>query len=210
MERGEEVTQVPVENSEQAGQSLSRSPDNETPPKKEKRSVHLINVSPCETPTPSQHEENNDKSNIPVSHQNGKVSKGVAWSQTSFQMDDDNTSKQSEQDEKQDLLQFLDQHGLNSKGNPNIGEKRSSLKVDILGIIEERDGDVAEITHNHTHAKPIGFLQRQLWQVLQPSDNRLSMKLFGSKKGLQKEKHRLRKAGVLIIHPCSHFRSVPV
>ncbi|XP_072166800.1 potassium/sodium hyperpolarization-activated cyclic nucleotide-gated channel 2-like [Diadema setosum] len=106
------------------------------------------------------------------------------------------------------MLMFLDRHGLNKKQKvaPLTHEERRESNLDILGIIEERDSGGADIAHPVTDAKPVGFLQRQLWTVLQPSDNRLSMKLFGSKKGLQKEKHRLRKAGFLIIHPCSHFR----
>ncbi|XP_038073833.1 potassium/sodium hyperpolarization-activated cyclic nucleotide-gated channel 1-like [Patiria miniata] len=50
------------------------------------------------------------------------------------------------------------------------------------------------------------FIRRRLWQMLQPTDNRLSMKLFGSKKGLQIEKKRLKAAGFLIVHPCSAFK----
>ncbi|CAF1382243.1 unnamed protein product [Adineta ricciae] len=42
--------------------------------------------------------------------------------------------------------------------------------------------------------------------LLKPSDNKLAMKLFGSKKGLLKERLRQQRSGHCIIHPCSNFR----
>ena len=42
--------------------------------------------------------------------------------------------------------------------------------------------------------------------LLKPSDNKLAMKLFGSKKGVLKERIRQQRAGHCIIHPCSNFR----
>jgi hypothetical protein len=42
--------------------------------------------------------------------------------------------------------------------------------------------------------------------LLKPSDNKLAMKLFGSKKGVLKERLRQQRAGHCIIHPCSNFR----
>ena len=47
-----------------------------------------------------------------------------------------------------------------------------------------------------------------LMDLLKPSDNKLAMKLFGSRKGLLKERLRQQRAGHCIIHPCSTFRSV--
>lgn len=38
------------------------------------------------------------------------------------------------------------------------------------------------------------------------SDNKLGMKLFGSKKALMNERLRQKESGHLIIHPCSNFR----
>ena len=51
-----------------------------------------------------------------------------------------------------------------------------------------------------------GFLRFQLQTLFQPTDNRLAMKLFGSKKALMKERIRQKAAGHWIIHPCSSFR----
>jgi hypothetical protein len=38
--------------------------------------------------------------------------------------------------------------------------------------------------------------------------NRLSMKIYGSKKAVVKERLRQRSLGVWVIHPCSKFRYV--
>jgi hypothetical protein len=45
-----------------------------------------------------------------------------------------------------------------------------------------------------------------LMDLLKPSDNKLAMKLFGSRKGVLKERLRQQRAGNCIIHPCSNFR----
>ncbi|XP_055315817.1 putative uncharacterized protein DDB_G0282133 isoform X4 [Sitodiplosis mosellana] len=50
------------------------------------------------------------------------------------------------------------------------------------------------------------FLKNQLQSWFQPTDNRLAMKLFGSKKALVKERIRQKTAGHWVIHPCSSFR----
>lgn len=54
------------------------------------------------------------------------------------------------------------------------------------------------------------FLKNQLQQWFQPTDNRLAMKLFGSKKALVKERIRQKTAGHWVIHPCSSFRWVSI
>ncbi|XP_074603485.1 hyperpolarization activated cyclic nucleotide gated potassium channel Ih isoform X2 [Brevipalpus obovatus] len=50
------------------------------------------------------------------------------------------------------------------------------------------------------------FMRHQIEQLFQPSDNKLAMKLFGSKKALMKERLRQKESGHWIIHPCSNFR----
>jgi len=52
------------------------------------------------------------------------------------------------------------------------------------------------------------FLKNQLQALFQPTDNKLAMKLFGSKKALMKERIRQKAAGHWVIHPCSNFRWV--
>ncbi len=50
------------------------------------------------------------------------------------------------------------------------------------------------------------YLKEQFFAFFQPSDNKLAMKLFGSKSALNKEKRRQQQQGNWIIHPCSSFR----
>ncbi|KAI1301799.1 Potassium/sodium hyperpolarization-activated cyclic nucleotide-gated channel 2 [Halotydeus destructor] len=50
------------------------------------------------------------------------------------------------------------------------------------------------------------FMRNQLEALFQPSDNKLAMKLFGSRKALMKERARQKESGHWIIHPCSDFR----
>ncbi|KAF4521923.1 hypothetical protein B566_EDAN007478 [Ephemera danica] len=55
-------------------------------------------------------------------------------------------------------------------------------------------------------AQKQSFLKNQLQALFQPTDNKLAMKLFGSKKALMKERIRQKAAGHWVIHPCSNFR----
>lgn len=50
------------------------------------------------------------------------------------------------------------------------------------------------------------FFKNQLQALFQPTDNKLAMKLFGSKKALMKERIRQKATGHWVIHPCSSFR----
>ncbi|XP_071964484.1 potassium/sodium hyperpolarization-activated cyclic nucleotide-gated channel 2-like [Antedon mediterranea] len=59
--------------------------------------------------------------------------------------------------------------------------------------------------HNEQQADT-NFLKKRIRTMLQPTDNRLSMKLFGSQKGIKMEKKRLQAIGSLVIHPCSNLR----
>ena len=56
----------------------------------------------------------------------------------------------------------------------------------------------------------LALIRNQLQALFQPTDNKLAMKLFGSKKALMKERIRQKAAGHWIIHPCSNFRWVDV
>ena len=46
--------------------------------------------------------------------------------------------------------------------------------------------------------------------MLVASENKLTMKLFGSKSALQKEKQRQLVTHTCVIHPCSNFRYVHI
>ena len=87
-------------------------------------------------------------------------------------------------------------------------EKRSQIPTmasrDRAAFPAQQDG--IDDDTDTTSIKTRSFVRRQLWTMLSPTDNRLSMKLFGSRKGIQKEKRRLKAAGHFIIHPCSKFR----
>lgn len=74
-----------------------------------------------------------------------------------------------------------------SPENVHSKEKRSSLDPSLRG------------TSN---------IVNYLMDLLKPSDNKLAMKLFGSRKGVLKERLRQQRAGHCIIHPCSNFRFV--
>jgi len=66
-------------------------------------------------------------------------------------------------------------------------------------------GAAATPAPGETSSKP-SFLKNQLQALFQPTDNKLAMKLFGSKKALMKERIRQKAAGHWVIHPCSSFR----
>ncbi|XP_054724920.1 potassium/sodium hyperpolarization-activated cyclic nucleotide-gated channel 2-like [Uloborus diversus] len=76
---------------------------------------------------------------------------------------------------------------------------------------EEAEGDSLYGTPKEELGPVIGeakasFMRSQLEALFQPSDNKLAMKLFGSKKALMKERIRQKAAGHFVIHPCSKFR----
>ncbi|XP_025420254.1 potassium/sodium hyperpolarization-activated cyclic nucleotide-gated channel 1 isoform X2 [Sipha flava] len=56
------------------------------------------------------------------------------------------------------------------------------------------------------HRQPRTGVLARLHTVFEPSMNRLSMKIYGSKKAVVKERLRQRSLGVWVIHPCSKFR----
>lgn len=59
---------------------------------------------------------------------------------------------------------------------------------------------------SHSKMSLFSKLKSCFGNILQPSDNKLSLKMFGSKKGILKEKARLQKIGRFIIHPYSNFK----
>lgn len=71
------------------------------------------------------------------------------------------------------------------------------------------DGLANDEKRNRRQPRTDGLLFR-LMTVFEPSTNRLSMKIYGSKKAVHKERLRQRSLGVWVIHPCSKFRYVLV
>ncbi|CAF1094956.1 unnamed protein product [Rotaria magnacalcarata] len=57
-----------------------------------------------------------------------------------------------------------------------------------------------------TSLKGTSTIVNYFMDLLKPSDNKLAMKLFGSRKGVLKERLRQQRSGHCIIHPCSNFR----
>lgn len=52
------------------------------------------------------------------------------------------------------------------------------------------------------------YLKEQFFHFFQPTDNKLGMKLFGTKMAVDRERKRQEQHGKWIIHPCSNFRWV--
>ncbi|CAH1640213.1 unnamed protein product [Spodoptera littoralis] len=93
------------------------------------------------------------------------------------------------------------------KGDADMSLKQGSGtgKVHFGGLDDvSLYGTPVEPAPPATDAKQ-GFLRNQLQALFQPTDNKLAMKLFGSKKALMKERIRQKAAGHWVIHPCSSF-----
>lgn len=79
-----------------------------------------------------------------------------------------------------------------------LGDEASLYGVPRESLIEFADELDADANHS--------FIQTHFLSIFQPTDNKLAMKLFGSKKALMNEKMRQKAAGQWIIHPLSNFR----
>lgn len=77
--------------------------------------------------------------------------------------------------------------------------------ISLYGTPKEEMGPNAAGFDDADASKP-GWVRNQLQNIFQPTDNKLAMKLFGSKKALIQERVRQKAAGHWIIHPCSSFR----
>lgn len=97
-----------------------------------------------------------------------------------------------------------------SSGKVHFGADEFSL----YGTPKEEPGPLpmghpngqASSTNGQDASSKQSFLKNQLQALFQPTDNKLAMKLFGSKKALMKERIRQKAAGHWVIHPCSSFR----
>ncbi|KAK2718797.1 potassium/sodium hyperpolarization-activated cyclic nucleotide-gated channel 3-like isoform X2 [Artemia franciscana] len=86
---------------------------------------------------------------------------------------------------------------------PSICTRVGGDDVSLYGTPKEELTTASQPIINEPKAS---FLRNQLQALFQPTDNKLAMKLFGSKKALMKERIRQKAAGHWIIHPCSSFR----
>ncbi|XP_013773714.2 potassium/sodium hyperpolarization-activated cyclic nucleotide-gated channel 2-like isoform X2 [Limulus polyphemus] len=96
-------------------------------------------------------------------------------------------------------INFKDGRSSIGGGGPNKDGGNEKDDVSLYGTPKE------ELAPVLAEAKA-SFMRNQLEALFQPSDNKLAMKLFGSKKALMKERIRQKAAGHWIIHPCSTFR----
>lgn len=105
------------------------------------------------------------------------------------------------------IADFLSNDTMNYKGSQ--GKVHFGVDdVSLYGTPKEEPGPTplgAAATSGQDPGKQ-SFIKNQLQALFQPTDNKLAMKLFGSKKALMKERIRQKAAGHWVIHPCSSFR----
>lgn len=90
-------------------------------------------------------------------------------------------------------------------GSENAGSTMPTEGQIPLNAAAMADGHVEELC-DPSKQSTSSYLKEQFFAFFQPSDNKLAMKLFGSKSALNKEKRRQQQHGKWIIHPCSSFR----
>lgn len=93
----------------------------------------------------------------------------------------------------------------------NMPKSPPKITVREINSLNDRDDISLYGTPREEMAPVFGevkpsFMRHQIEALFQPSDNKLAMKLFGSKKALMKERLRQKESGHWIIHPCSNFR----
>ncbi|EUB61977.1 Potassium/sodium hyperpolarization-activated cyclic nucleotide-gated channel 4 [Echinococcus granulosus] len=91
-------------------------------------------------------------------------------------------------------------------GSEAVGATMATEGQIPLNAAAMADGHVEELC-DPSKQSTSSYLKEQFFAFFQPSDNKLAMKLFGSKSALNKEKRRQQQHGKWIIHPCSSFRS---
>ncbi|KAF7257661.1 hypothetical protein EG68_05405 [Paragonimus skrjabini miyazakii] len=70
----------------------------------------------------------------------------------------------------------------------------------------DEDADTCSLTTLEEKPSTSSYLKEQFFSFFQPTGNKLAMKLFGTKRALNKEKLRQERQGKWIVHPCSNFR----
>uniref|UniRef100_A0A671K910 Cyclic nucleotide-binding domain-containing protein n=1 Tax=Sinocyclocheilus anshuiensis TaxID=1608454 RepID=A0A671K910_9TELE len=94
-------------------------------------------------------------------------------------------------------------------GGGGGGASRSSTSTDGGGgggkasTVVATDGAQED---GETRGSQASFMQRQFSSMLQPGVNKLSLRMYGSQKAVEKEQERVKSAGNWIIHPYSDFR----
>lgn len=129
--------------------------------------------------------------------------------------EDDQLDDELEDDEDDELVvsdyitemsNFISKESGGGSGRVHFGGAGGTGDdVSLYGTPKEEAGPGPGPANMGGEPKP-SFLRNQLQALFQPTDNKLAMKLFGSKKALMKERIRQKAAGHWIIHPCSNFR----
>ncbi|KAM3185739.1 hypothetical protein ACTXT7_005753 [Hymenolepis weldensis] len=97
-----------------------------------------------------------------------------------------------------------------SQANDTGLDAQGSIEVQIPpNAAAMADGHIEELC-DPSKQSTSSYLKEQFFAFFQPSDNKLAMKLFGSKSALNKEKRRQQQHGKWIIHPCSSFRDMTI
>lgn len=99
------------------------------------------------------------------------------------------------------LIQDYLSNDMNYKGSGKV-----HFGVDDVSLYGTPKEEPGPTPLGSAEAGKQSFIKNQLQALFQPTDNKLAMKLFGSKKALMKERIRQKAAGHWVIHPCSSFR----
>ena len=93
-----------------------------------------------------------------------------------------------------------------SKDKDKDNNSKVHFGIDEASLYGTPKEEMGPAMPGSTESNKHSFLRSQLQALFQPTDNKLAMKLFGSKKALMKERIRQKAAGHWVIHPCSSFR----
>ena len=92
------------------------------------------------------------------------------------------------------------------EGMPTITGSGGCNERDDMSLYGTPKEEIPPYLEDEEDARKPGWVRNQLQNIFQPTDNKLAMKLFGSKKAVIQERVRQKAAGHWIIHPCSSFR----
>ncbi|XP_066152447.1 potassium/sodium hyperpolarization-activated cyclic nucleotide-gated channel 2 isoform X2 [Euwallacea fornicatus] len=95
---------------------------------------------------------------------------------------------------------------LSNDMNYNKGSGKVHFGVDDMSLYGTPKEEPGPVPLGTVEPGKQSFIKNQLQALFQPTDNKLAMKLFGSKKALMKERIRQKASGHWVIHPCSSFR----
>uniref|UniRef100_A0A671K3K5 Cyclic nucleotide-binding domain-containing protein n=1 Tax=Sinocyclocheilus anshuiensis TaxID=1608454 RepID=A0A671K3K5_9TELE len=92
----------------------------------------------------------------------------------------------------------------------NASSRKASSSIHVgqqprnsVTFLKSEDGAQED---GETRGSQASFMQRQFSSMLQPGVNKLSLRMYGSQKAVEKEQERVKSAGNWIIHPYSDFR----